>query len=234
MRKDPTPWRPSFIRVGYDLAKAGQSIFEPDFFGQSASAEVDFNMLFLATEFGYEERSFPASNYSSQGTFFRVGVDANMIRYDQSKNVITFNVRYGRSSYRQQMMINRDDEFGQRAIDVSESGLKAQWFEAGLGLKVRIWKELFAGYDFNLRFGGSFDDDGEILPFYIPGYGQAYTGGRDKRGLVLGFKYSIYWTFKLRDKPVPIRPIKPPKSYNSPLEEDSGGRPGNSFGQRNF
>ena len=84
MRKDPTPWRPSFIRVGYDLAKAGQSIFEPDFFGQSASAEVDFNMLFLATEFGYEERSFPDIQLQQPGHFFSGGCGCE---YDPVRSV---------------------------------------------------------------------------------------------------------------------------------------------------
>ena len=233
--EDPHPWRPSFVRVGYDLARMGQSAFSSNFFGQGLSAEIDFNTLFLVGEVGFEDRSFPVSNYSTDGYFFRVGVDANMIKYDKSKSVITFGLRYAGSGFSQQLMTERTDEFGQREIRISESGLQARWFEAGLGMKVRVWKQLFAGYDFSLRFGSSIDDGGELLPFYIPGYGQVFTQGTSKRGLILGFKYSIYWTFQLRNKPVPIRPLKPPKVYDSPLEEQNPQNisPNGAFGNRN-
>ncbi|MEM9324027.1 MAG: DUF6048 family protein [Bacteroidota bacterium] len=231
--EDPYPWRPSFVRLGYDMAPAGQTIFSPNYFGQGLSAEIDFNTLFLVTEAGYMDRKYPASNYSSNGYFFRVGVDANMIKYDQSKNVITFGVRYAGATFQQQLMTEASDDFGQREIAVTQTGVQARWFEAGLGLKVRIWKELFAGYDFTLRFGANIDDEGEILPFFVPGYGQAYTQGSDPRGLVLGFKYSLYWTLRIRDKPVPIRKVKPPKVYDSPLEEQNQNISPSNFGTRN-
>ena len=85
---DETPWLPSFVRFSYDAAALGVSTFSNERFIQEGRVEMDFNHLFLVMEFGYEERNLPIG-YSSDGAYFRVGPDVNLIKYDKGRNAIT-------------------------------------------------------------------------------------------------------------------------------------------------
>ncbi len=213
---DPTPWKPSFVRIGYDISRPGISLFSSNLFYQEASIEVDFKDFFLVSEFGFEETNRPTPGYKSNGFYYRIGVDANMIKYDQSKNVISFGLRYAASQFQHEFNTTITDDFETRDINQQESGITASWFEVVMGMKVRIWRQLFMGYGFRLKFANSVKEDGLILPYEIPGFGRVFNDGREKRGVALGFHYALYWTIKLRDKPVPIRIFKPRKQFNSP------------------
>lgn len=213
---DPTPWKPSFLRIGYDISRPGISLVSNDLFYQEASAEIDFKDFFLVSEFGYEETSRPTPGYSGSGFYYRLGVDANMIKYDQRKNVITFGLRYAAARFQHEINTTITDDFETRNINQKESGVTASWFEVVMGMKVRIWKQLFMGYGFRLKFANTVKEDGLILPYDMPGFGRLFNDGREKRGVALGFHYALYWTIKLRDKPVPFRIFKPGKQFNSP------------------
>ncbi|MDW3196251.1 MAG: DUF6048 family protein [Cytophagales bacterium] len=230
---DPTPWKPSFVRIGYDISRPGISLFSPGRFSQEGSIEIDFKDLFLVSEFGYEESSQSTPGYSNSGFYYRVGVDANMIRYDQSKNVITFGLRYASANFQHEFNTTFTDDFGTRDINEKETGVTASWFEVLMGMKVRVWRQLFMGYGFRLKFANSVKEDGAILPFEMPGYGRVFNDGREKRGLVLGFHYAFYWTIKLRDKPVPVRKFKPRKQFNSPPAGNSNNLGNSLRGIRN-
>lgn len=225
---DPTPWKPSFVRIGYDISRPGVSLFS-NRFSQEFSAEIDFKDLFLVSEFGFEESSQSTPGYKNSGLYYRIGVDANMIRYDQSKNVITFGLRYAAAQFQHEFNTTVTDEFETRNINQKETGVTASWFEVLMGMKVRIWRELFMGYGFRLKFANSVKEDGLILPFEMPGYGRVFNDGREKRGLVLGFHYALYWTIRLRDKPVPIRIFKPKKRFNSPPAGNNNRNPANAI-----
>lgn len=216
---DKTPWAPSFVRFSYDVAALGVSAFSKERFVQEGRIETDFNHLFLVAEFGYEERNLPVG-YSSDGLYYRVGPDVNLLKYDKSRNVITFGLRYAGSTFSHRVQTEVNDVFGERSLSFEEKNITGQWFEAGFGLKIKIWKQLFMGYDVRLKFANSIKGNEDILPFAVPGFGRFFNDGREKVGLAVGFHYLIYWTIPFRDKPVPIKKPKKIKRFNSPLESD--------------
>ena len=228
---DPHPWRPSLVRLGYDFSRPGVSLFSSGLTYQEGSAEIDFKDFFLVSEFGFEEAKRPTPGYESRGAYYRVGVDVNLIKYDQARNVITFGVRYAASRFSHDLNTSVTDDFQTRNISQSESGVTARWFETVLGMKVRVWKQLFMGYGFRLKFANNVNEEGLILPYEMPGFGRLFNDGREKRGLALGFHYALYWNFKLRDKPVPVRKFKPRKQFDSPPANSGnrGANPLNNF-----
>ena len=203
------------MRFGYDVSRLALTIATPNRFAQQVSVETDLNNLFLVADFGYDNRDVSAAGYNSRGAYFRIGVDANLIRYDKNRNAITFGLRYGRSRFQHSLQTEISDVFGTRSISIEEKGLNSDWLEAGIGLKIRLSKHFQMGYTVVGRFMQNFRNSDELLPFHIPGFGRAFTEGREKIGFSVGFQYNLFWTIPFREKPIPIRKIKIPKQFNS-------------------
>ena len=177
---------------------------------------MDLKDYFLVSEFGFERANRPTPGYKSNGLYYKVGADVNLIKYDRTKNVITFGFRYASAHFQHELNAVITDDFETRRLEQKETGVTVRWLELGMGMKVRIWRQLFMGYDFRLKFANNVKENGLILPYEIPGFGRAFNDGREKRGVVVGFRYALYWTIKLREKPVPFRKFKPRKQLNSP------------------
>ncbi len=204
-------WKPSYLRVGYDLARSVSSLTDPNHFSQEISAEVDFHSLILVAESGFARSSFPTVDYEVDGFYYRVGVDANLIPYDKLRSAILFSVRYASSTFQHYLQTNFVDDFGERQLSISENGVSSSWFEAGLGIKVQLIKNLFMGYSFRLRFANNISGDDQLLPAEVPGYGRVFDDGRQSRALAPGFQYGIYWKIPFWNKPVPVKKVKAPK-----------------------
>lgn len=204
-------WKPSLLRIGYDLARPSSSIFDPNDFSQEVSAEIDLHSFFLVSEIGFSTLNQPGPGYEADGFYYRVGFDANLIPYDKLRNVISFSFRYAGSAFNHSLSTVVPNDFGEDQVSISERGLSSWWLEGGLAMKVNVWKNLFIGYGFRLRFANNFNGADELLPAEIPGYGRVFNDGRDKRGSVVGFHYSLFWTIPFWDKPVPIKKVKRPK-----------------------
>ena len=226
-------WKPSFVRFGYDMARPVSSILSSNDFGQEISAEIDFHSLFLVAEGGFADLNKPDLGYEANGWYYRVGIDANLIPYDKMRNAIIFSLRYAGSNFQHSLQTSFDDEFGVRAIDVAEKNITSRWFEAGLGMKVRIRQNLYAGYSFRLRFANSIDGSENLLPADIPGFGRPFNEGRDERGFGIGFHYGIFWKIPFWDKPVPIKKRKIPKVLPPPAGSQPPGQ-NQGLGRGNF
>ncbi len=217
-------WKPSFVRLGYDVARPIGSILSPNDFSQEISAEIDFHSLFLVAEGGFADLNKPGVGYESSGWYYRVGIDANLIPYDKLRNAILFSIRYAGSSFQQSLQTTFEDDFGIRNINISERNISSRWLEAGLGTKVRIRPNLYAGYSIRLRFGNGISGNEELLPAEIPGFGRPFNEGRNERGFSLGFHYGLYWKIPFWDKPVPIKKRKIPKVLPPPAGSEPEGQ----------
>ena len=215
-------WKPSLVRISYNLESTARTIINNNHIVQEVSCSFDTRQLFGILEIGYQSHSLKTPGYKYYGPYSRIGIDVNLIPYNKNRNAILFGLRYGFSRYNHRLDGSISDGFSNSSIKLNESNIKAHWFESGIGLQVKLGEHIYMGYSFKLRFGNNVKYSGNLLPAYIPGFGQAFNEGRNNKSVSLGFQYFISWDFKLWDKPVPIKIIKKPKVMLPKPDEESG------------
>ena len=104
---------PTGIRVGTDLISLFKTQFQDDFSGWEVNADVDFYRYYLAIDYGAGSRTFlsDSGNYSNDGTYWRVGVDVNLIVKDPDRNMFFFGGRYGKANFSHDLTVLAWNEF---------------------------------------------------------------------------------------------------------------------------
>ena len=193
---------PSSLRVGTELVLVGVSTFNSDRTAYELTADIDFHKYFLSFDYGYGDRIRNEEKYiyQSTGNYFRIGPDINFLYYDKRSSVLFLGMRYAKSNYDDQVTFIREDpNYGSVPIERENKDLEASWLELLLGIKVRIWKELYMGYNLRFKFSRSFEAD-NLFPFDIPGYGSAEDRSR------FDLNYYIYYKIKWKEKPLLPKP----------------------------
>jgi len=193
---------PTSIRFGTELALLGITAFNSDRSAFEFTTDIDFHKYYLSFDYGYADRIRNESKYiyQSTGNYFRIGPDINFLYYDKRSSVLFLGVRYARSNYDDKLTFLREDpSYGTLTIERENNDLEASWVELLIGLKVRIWKELYMGYNLRFKFSRSFEVD-NLFPFDIPGYGSAEDRSR------FDLNYYIYYKIKWKEKPIPPKP----------------------------
>lgn len=210
-------YKPSEILLAADVIGLGKTLFT-DETKLEFHSRIDFHHFYLAGEFGIEKINPSGSDfdYSSEGTFFRLGPQINLMPHNKHRSSIFFGIMYGRSSFEDRITYAQPDTgWGDQNLGYANERLTARWFEANMGINVKVFGPLYLGYTVRFKFAKTLSGHEELLPFEIPGYGEASKGSR------FGFNYYLIYKFRFRDKPVPKRPIK-----NKPEKIDQKNRQG--------
>ena len=193
------------LRFGTDLLALVLSGSER-YDGWEVNADADFGRFYLAADYGGSSRNEVTKNggtYNNEGTYWRVGADVNIIKKDPDRNMLFFGLRYARSSFsdRATLVLN-DPYFGMQQYAVSNPKVDAAWGEMVVGLRVKVWRELWMGFTSRLKIGLSVRGNNELASYNVPGY------GRVESGYTWGFNYQVFWRFpfKHRKDPVPVSP----------------------------
>lgn len=196
-------WAPTGIRVGVDIAGPVYNLFEPTTNWYEVAADIDFHKFIGVLEIGQGSYKLdePATKYTSQGLYYRIGIDANFIAKDPNLNVFFFGLRYANSIFSETMGGELPDSgWGLHTIDLEQSNSQASWAEMNIGMRVRIWKSIFAGYSARLKLlKHNTYSKSAFESYYIPGYGKA------NRTTSWGFDYYIQYRFEWKKKPIPWR-----------------------------
>lgn len=193
---------PTGIRIGTDLSLLGISAFSSNRSGYEINGDIDFDKFFLVWDIGHENRDrvTPLFNYNSEGDYFRIGLDVNLLNphKNQNNNVMFFGVRLAKAFYDDRVSFTIvDNNYGEISQFRRNFGLVANWLEFTAGIKVRMWKNLYLGYTGRLKFSKDLKGDEAIRPFDIPGFGKS------KERSVFGINYYITYLIKWKDKPLP-------------------------------
>jgi hypothetical protein len=188
-------FRPTGVRLGLDLIPLVRGMVDPEFSGWEAAADVDFHRYFLVGEFGSLalQQTTSDGDHESKGTYYRFGADVNFIRNDPDRNAFFFGMRYARSSFREKLTYAYEDPVwgdGMRTVTIDNG--TAGWAEMVMGLKVKIWKEVWLGFTSRYKFALSADGSDQMNPYLVPGYGLA------GRRSYWGFNYYIFYRIPLR------------------------------------
>ena len=201
-------YRPSALRIGVALNDLIRTVSNEQDTRYSFQADLAIDRFMLVGEYGIAETSqannpevsdIPAFTYESQGSFFRVGVDVNLLKdrergtYDAKDDVLLFGLRFGRALTDDRLQFETNDPvWGLTTATQENNGLATTWVEMTAGAKVEVLKNVFLGYNLRFKFARNFSGDPTLLPYFIPGFGRS---NREER---FGFDYSIFYRIPLR------------------------------------
>jgi hypothetical protein len=196
------------LRVGVDLYKLTKSFYEKDYKGLELIGDYRFNKsYFLAAEIGNENKTTDDDrlNFTTKGTYLKAGFDYNSYEnWLDMKNVISIGLRYGVSSFSQQLnsykIYNRSQYFQEiNSIPSGEKfdGLSAQWLEVVGGMKAEVLHNIFVGFSFRVNYLITNSKPDNFDNLYIPGFNRTYDG---KFGA--GFNYTISYFLPIYKKKV--------------------------------
>lgn len=159
------------------------------------------NRYLAAVDFGIGQGAYngngDAYSYRSPlACYFRVGMDYNFLYNSNPDYIFTAGFRYGISPFTFAVddIRTSDPYWGETGtFSIPSHRVFAGWVEVGLGLRVRLWGAISAGwtvkYHSVLHLSGT--DLGQ--PWYIPGYGS-------RNGAVTGAVH-VYYTIPLSGHP---------------------------------
>lgn len=190
------------LRIGSDIGKLIRTSFNDDYSGFEISGDYRLSPnLYIAAELGFEEFT-TKTNYITtvtSGSFIKAGIDYNM--YDNwldMNNMIYFGFRIGGSSFKQEVesfTIYNTDHYWQNPYNSSESreysNLTAIWSELIFGIKAETLKNLYLGFNVQLKGRLSSDEPDNFENLFIPGYNRTYDSGRFGYGFGYTLSYFI-------------------------------------------
>lgn len=211
-------------RIGYDLSSLALLYFEPERMACTFSIDYEISQdIYPAAEFGLQtvKISKPNYDYSSNGKFFRAGVDLNLLKYEKTYvyEMMYGGLRYGYSwmDHEASNILVEDALYGDfTGISIESSHYHAHFISLVGGVRVRLFNNFFMGWSVyaNIKFAEA--GTPQMVPYNIPGFGPG-----DRRAAAV-LNYTISYRFPLQwYKPVKIikREPRTGESVNIPVEE---------------
>ncbi|MEO6177735.1 MAG: DUF6048 family protein [Flavobacterium circumlabens] len=202
------------LRVGVDLYKLTRGFYDKDYKGVEFVG--DFRLTkkyYLAAELGFEDKTTDDDrlNSTATGTYIKGGFDYNTYQnWLDMENLITIGLRGGFSTFSQQLntykIYNPNPYWGQQTPIVSGekyNGLTAAWLEVAMGLKAKVFNNVFVGFGVQLKLLVSNKEPGNFENLYIPGFNRTYDGN-----FGVGFNYTVSYFIPLYKKKVIVPELK--------------------------
>ena len=191
------------IRFGVDLFKLSRSFYEKDYTGLEVVGDYRLTRKhYLAAEIGNENKTVDDDrlNFTTQGTYVKVGFDYNTYEnWLDMENMIYLGLRYGVSSFSQTLnsyeIYNPNHYFGDEPLKepgTKFSDLSAQWMEVVVGVKAKLFNNVYAGFSFRMNRLLSQKRPANFDNLYIPGFNRTYNGN-----FGVGFNYTISYFLPL-------------------------------------
>jgi hypothetical protein len=187
---------PYGMRIGIDVLDLGLTFADEDIERYSINADIDIYKLLLQFDLGSANRRRlnDGLEYRSRGVYYRIGLNYNFMFFDDDRSTIFIGMNYARSP-------NFDDEikfavsdtiYGAETIVEENNDATANWLEANLGIKAKIWKNFYMGFNSRFKFRLRTDGTGSLVPFDVPGF------GRTDRSTIVAFNYYIWYRIPFR------------------------------------
>jgi hypothetical protein len=198
--------------VDFDLAEPFLSMLSSNKFGLNASIQADlFHTVYPILEVGYAtyegasdyayipDLIVQPDNYSYRvnGTYYKIGVDFNLLEKDFTKKIIPIGylgIRYGISpfSYKIENLAVEDFYWEQTYLFNAKGSTVGQWAEFVAGVKTPVYKNICVGVSVRFRqflyIQEKQEGDKIIRQSYAPGFG-------DKDDGKWGFRYTVGYFF---------------------------------------
>lgn len=153
----------SGIRFGTDLRPLVSSLSEKDMTAYTFYGDVMIrNQWYVTAEYGYMDRTRSSVetnvfNYQSTGSFYRFGLEYNLMRKASVDSGLSIGLKYANSTFDQSAdyYSTGNGYWGEGATlkSLSEKNVNVDWFEFVVSLKLALWKGLTAdfGFAYNIK-----------------------------------------------------------------------------------
>lgn len=185
------------VRLGFDIGRIAFNRMFPSRQGYELQADYKLrNDLYLAAEagFGIGNIDYDFLKYTTNGTFLRLGIEKSLFTplNDRDFDIAFIGVRYGiGAGKRNEATYFVPSPFGGKTKGFAEAqDFVVHWAELTGGIKVELWKGLFAGWNIRGKFLFNAKTFRDLAPNYIPGYGKG-----DKNSI---FDFNFYISYALR------------------------------------
>ena len=202
------------LRVGVDIYKLTRGFYDKDYKGVEFIG--DFRLTkkyYLAAELGIEDKTTDDDrlNSTATGTYIKGGFDYNTYEnWLDMENLITVGLRAGFSTFSQQLnsyrIYNSSPYWGEKppiASDAKYTGLTAAWTEVAMGLKAKVFNNVFVGFGVQLKLLIANKKPDGFDNLYIPGFNRTYNGS-----FGVGFNYTVSYFIPIYKKKVIPEAVK--------------------------
>lgn len=201
----PKPdFMPSAVRVGADLYALGNALFTEGKTKYELQGDIDFHHYFFNLDLGFEENIRQGANfdYLSSGSFFRAGVDIDLMPYNQERSTIFLGLRYAATTFREDLTYRLNDSIWQDVSELRSSNrnLSGRWIELVAGMKVRVYQRLFMGYTARYKIYKRINGSPVLDTYDLPGFGLG------RKNTHLDFSFYVYYRLAFRYKQIPEKP----------------------------
>lgn len=185
------------LRLGVDLFQPIIHAGNEQTKGYEISADYRLNKtIYLVAEggFGHSDYQYPELSYTTKNSFVRVGFDKSLLP-EISKNdrdMAFVGLRYGLALIHRgtASFVYQDPLYGSTYGTVAGKNMQAHWLEITGGVKVFLWKNIWAGWQVRGKFLLNQKAFRELAPDYLAGYGRG-----DKN---TNFGFNFYVGYGLR------------------------------------
>lgn len=197
-KEEKEPLELKGIKFGVNVGRFADFQFKPERISYEAS--FDFNLshkYYGVIEAGYSEINLEKDNYNylSEGTFYKVGMDYNMLKKYPS-DFFGVGVRLGRADFKHsaQNVLIEPDHWPSYTTSIDSKSYNTYWFEVSLGLKGELLKNVYFGWSALVKIAVSGREDADFQPYDIPGFGKG------AKSINLGANYYIYYQIPFNRK----------------------------------
>jgi len=190
---------PTGIRIGTDLVALGVNVFGNKRERYEFQADIDFHRIYLTGSFGINEYQIRGNNftYQNDGSYYRIGLEADFLKFDPDHNTLTFGLRYAKANYSERLFTREIDPiYGRFDQNLTNNNANARWFELTAGLRVMVLKNVYMGYNFRIQLNRKIFDTPEFRTYDIPGFGRAEFKNR------WTFNYYLIYRIAWKEKKV--------------------------------
>lgn len=187
-------YRVRSVSANFNVMRFGENLLNKPRNSYEVQGELGIHKFFLTGDFGFEETV--RQTYSSNGSYWRIGLDANMSAKWEEGNMIGIGLRYARANFSDQAVFSQtlldgnDDPVLVQQIELSNDNLQARWGELIFKMRGAIHKNLYMGYTMRYQFYMILSPyPEELRPFDVPGYGKT------RRPNSFQFDYYVGWRF---------------------------------------
>ncbi len=197
--KPAVPWWNGML-VQVDVASpVASALSNGESFSMEAGAQLTIKKKYYPIlEVGYNNvKKLLVNNigFDGGGLFGRVGVDFNLLKQKENSkptnNLFLAGVRLGMSNFNYDITnISIIDNYwgGNETLTYTNKNATKVWYEVVVGIRVEVLKNVYMGWTVRNKNQITSDTDGNISPWYIPGFGHNTSNS-------WGFNYIIGYKF---------------------------------------
>lgn len=186
--KQPVDFRPYELKLGMNAIRSARTAFGSDLITHEVEAALAVHRFVVVGNFGIEEHQRGETfDYENKGSYYRIGIDRNFTKDQESGNALTLGLRYARASFNDQISFTVDQGFGEQDYFLENENLTARWIEVAVGLRGKVVSNLYMGFTMRWQFARKINGEGELKTYDVPGFGKT------KRQNSTAFDYYLMW-----------------------------------------